>query len=101
MTFLRIQRWWSLRPFIARGVDHFCGSTRDERHFEFRQCYWSHRLAGCGHKGSLMLARMELRMLVERRRIRREVCKAVEGVRRILDEDPISQVMDEIEARRG
>ena len=102
---LRIQRWWSLKSFIDRGVDHFAGSTRDERHFHFLQCYWSHRLTGCSHKSSLMLARMELRMLVSRFRVLQETRRAYQALKQVLDAsrglDRIDRVIGEIEAKHN
>lgn len=83
MIWLRFLRWWSLKPF--KSVHHFRGSTRDERHFEFLQCYWSHRLAGCGHKASLMLARMELRILRIRTEDRRKMAETLAECKKVLD----------------
>ena len=85
MIWLRFMRWWSLKPFIDKGVDHFRGTTRDERHFEFLHAYWSHRLAGCGHGGSLMLARMELRLLRVRDEAREARRRTTEESRKLAE----------------
>lgn len=101
MIWIRVLRWFSLKPFLDKGIDHFCGSTREERHFEFRQYYWNHRLAGCDHRTSLMLARMELRILRMRtERHRLNELSMAHFKRSMRGLDTISRIMSEVEAKR-